>query len=314
METKIAGGDLYKSGVIEGYKDGTFKPTNKITRQEFATLLVKALGLPEDPSAAAQFKDVDNWAKPYVGALVNANLTSGIGNGLFGANDNLKREEMAAFFIRGINAEERAKVMNFQSSFSDDAQISDYAKRDVAFAQQIGFILGDGKSFNPQADSERQAVARLTYELLANYSQYVNSIIHLDLAIEDQDIVENEDGSYTLTFPVHNAFVSTDKYTLEGYEIISSHYLLIPEYMELIGYVKEDWAQKSDNEKLEIAQTLIGTWALEHSGQFVNPDIENPDEVLVHALDTFIKDNPDVYPYEPDLVKIGVQSNVLLKE
>lgn len=43
---------LVEAGIISGYPDGTFKPTAKITRAEFAKVLAKALGLKEDAEAA----------------------------------------------------------------------------------------------------------------------------------------------------------------------------------------------------------------------------------------------------------------------
>ncbi|HON82974.1 MAG TPA: S-layer homology domain-containing protein, partial [Caldisericia bacterium] len=37
-------GAVYKKGIISGYKDGTFKGENGITRAEFLTMLLKAIG------------------------------------------------------------------------------------------------------------------------------------------------------------------------------------------------------------------------------------------------------------------------------
>lgn len=50
-----------KLGIIRWYADGSFKANAKVTRADFATMIVKALGLtPQDDSS---FKDTqDHWA------------------------------------------------------------------------------------------------------------------------------------------------------------------------------------------------------------------------------------------------------------
>lgn len=134
--------------IINGYPDDTFQPTANITRQEFAKILSNSLGLELNEAASAKFTDVDEWARPYVGALVNAGITKGTGDTTFGATDFLNREDLAVFFVRAMKLEDTANTLYqedfFKDSFSftDAGEISDYAKGDVALAQAIGFING----------------------------------------------------------------------------------------------------------------------------------------------------------------------------
>lgn len=160
---------LVDAGIIAGYGDHTFHPAATMTRQEFATMLAKTLKLPDDPTASAKFTDVEEWAKPYVGALVTASLTSGASPTTFGANDPITREQLAAFFIRALGRSEQAKNYSLISTFQDENKTSDYAKPLIALSQHIGFILGSQDKagnwlFDPQGKAERQAVARLSYE------------------------------------------------------------------------------------------------------------------------------------------------------
>ncbi|MGZ4163610.1 MAG: S-layer homology domain-containing protein, partial [Tumebacillaceae bacterium] len=78
---------LHKSGVITGDDKGNFNPTRSMTREEFAVLLSNAMGLSPNATAAASFTDVDKWARPYVGALVTAQITGGYDATHFGGRD-----------------------------------------------------------------------------------------------------------------------------------------------------------------------------------------------------------------------------------
>ena len=57
---------LSSQGIVSGYPDGTYRPDNTITRAEFATMLVKALGLSTTGTNGA-FTDVTpgDWCYDY---------------------------------------------------------------------------------------------------------------------------------------------------------------------------------------------------------------------------------------------------------
>ncbi len=123
--------------------------------------------------AAKQFTDVPEWARGYVGAVVKAGIMKGYNETKFGANDFITREQMAVTFVRAFGYEDEAAGLNLSIKFADAAQVSDWAKADVALAAEIGFIQGDGTNFNPKGNAERQAVARLAYEFYKNKDVYV---------------------------------------------------------------------------------------------------------------------------------------------
>jgi hypothetical protein len=172
---------LSNAGIIAGYKDGTFHPKNNMTREEFATILAKTLKLPLDRSASLQFTDVDDWARPYVGALVNHKLTSGISATLFGAHNSISREQVAIFFIRALGIGDFAIQMNLSPAFSDNNKIDNYAVPYVALAQKIGLMKGFANSdgtfqMKPTDFADRQAIAKLAYEIYANADSYTSRV------------------------------------------------------------------------------------------------------------------------------------------
>ena len=67
---------LAAGGFINGYADGSFRPDNTLSRAEFATLIVRALGL--DGQSVSVFNDVsEQWFAPYVGAAYSYGMISG---------------------------------------------------------------------------------------------------------------------------------------------------------------------------------------------------------------------------------------------
>lgn len=138
---------LSNTGVINGYPDGTFKPTKGITRDEFAKLICVALDLPQYPKGAEKFTDVENWARGYVGTLIKTGTLKGYNDTKFGGKDILSREQMATIFVRLLFVETLASEAyeegDIPCNFADQAQIDNYAKAHVALAQHIGLIKGD---------------------------------------------------------------------------------------------------------------------------------------------------------------------------
>ena len=160
--------ELVEKGVINGKGDGTFDPTGKIERQDFAIILAKALGLDVSSApATATFSDVPttHYAFKYVEAAAKAGLIKGTGEGQFGLGANLSRQDMAVLFVRALGEDVTGKGAGLK--FSDAGEIADYAKDAVAAAVELGLVSGnpDG-TFNPTGNAERQAVALVASKFL----------------------------------------------------------------------------------------------------------------------------------------------------
>src|SRR5690606_32668147 len=78
---------------------------------------------------------------------------------------------------RAMGLEEGAKSAEWDSGFTDEASIAGWAKPHIALAAQIGFIKGipsaDGTlRYEPKGQADRQAMARLVYELMVHREGY----------------------------------------------------------------------------------------------------------------------------------------------
>lgn len=76
----------YNAGIINGYGDKTYKPDNKITRQEISALLVQLLQAIDPNIEIKTYKNydfndeeyIDNWAKPYINYCYESNILKGV--------------------------------------------------------------------------------------------------------------------------------------------------------------------------------------------------------------------------------------------
>lgn len=90
---------------VSGYKDGTVRPTNNITREEVAAIFYRLL---TDVSRAVyetgvnNFSDVDSsrWSNNAISTLANAGIISGYKEGTFKPGQTITRAEFAAIASR----------------------------------------------------------------------------------------------------------------------------------------------------------------------------------------------------------------------
>lgn len=94
-----------EAGIINGYTDGTFKPTTKVTRGHMAAFIARAFDL---PNGTKTFKDVKKGHTAYeaVSQLAAANITTGYEDGTFKPANNLTRAHISAFLARAVKYQE----------------------------------------------------------------------------------------------------------------------------------------------------------------------------------------------------------------
>lgn len=149
--------EMVGEGFISGYPDGTFKPNANITRAEFATLAVRIFAL--EPGPGKVFNDTaGHWAKDAISTASHHGLVSGYSDSLFGPNDFVTREQIAAIIVSATKANSTGEV----KTFTDSNKVAAWAKEAVEKAAAAGLITGypDG-TFRPQAHATRAEAAVL---------------------------------------------------------------------------------------------------------------------------------------------------------
>ena len=139
------------------YGEDNLKPEKKITRAEFATLIVRALGI-EKNKGSYQFDDVDqdSWYANDIALAADAGIINGIGSRQFAPNENITREQMAVMMARTYKIINGKDMMVEEITFPDKDDISSWAVEAVkaAFSNNIVTGFGDG-TFKPQKKTTR---------------------------------------------------------------------------------------------------------------------------------------------------------------
>jgi len=134
----------YSSGLMSGTGNGEFAPNTNLSRGMIVTMLWRLEGMPV-VSYGNTFHDVQfgNWYADAI-AWASANgIVNGYGNGMFGPNDNVTREQIA--MILQNYAQFRGKNVfggMLAAEFTDASSISPWAQEAMEWANMNGFITG----------------------------------------------------------------------------------------------------------------------------------------------------------------------------
>ncbi len=169
---------LANKELISGFSDGTFKPNEKMTRAQYAALLVKAFN-PSAKRAAKSFTDVPNdfWAKDVIQQAYRAEFLSGFPDNTFKPNENVQRVQVIVSLVNGLGLS--ATDGNALNAYDDRNAIPDYARDEVITAtkKQIAVNYPKVKELNPNQEATRAEVAAMVYQALvdANQVSQINS-------------------------------------------------------------------------------------------------------------------------------------------
>jgi FlaG/FlaF family flagellin (archaellin) len=160
--------NLSTRGVVSGCPDGTFRPDAFITRAEFATMLVNALGL-SITGTTSTFTDVAqcSWLYGPVNTAAAAGLVSGMGNNQCGPYSLITREQMAVMVARAMGNRAPAVDGTELNAFSDRSSVSSWAVTGMEVAVKAGIISGmTTDTLSPLDNATRAQAAAVIYQML----------------------------------------------------------------------------------------------------------------------------------------------------
>lgn len=158
---------LAEKDVINGKGGNKFCPDDKITRQEIVKLAVLAFGLKNDASVSSEFTDVSAWATEYVNSAFANKIVNGYSANVFGAQDNVTREDLVVMIYRAALASGYEFDTENNSEFADNDKISDYAVEAVGKLYNMGAINGkDNGNFAPSDTATRAEAAKIIYNVM----------------------------------------------------------------------------------------------------------------------------------------------------
>ncbi len=166
--------DMGSRLIINGIDEENFAPDKEISRGEFATIIVKGLGLMRTGTGREIYDDVKktDW---YYDAVYIANeygLIKGTGNNRFEPNRKITREEAMTIMARAmalakmntqISEEEIEKQLE---GYKDSNKINEWAKKSVAISIKNGIIIGNGKNIRAEDIITRAEVMVIVRRML----------------------------------------------------------------------------------------------------------------------------------------------------
>ena len=151
-------------------KDGTpnFNLDAKPTRDEAITMLVRLLGKEDDAkkeSVNIPFRDVEEWAKPYVSYAYNNGLTKGKSETIFGGKSQVNSAQYLTFVLRALGYSDGSDFSyNSVWTFSDQKGLTNkqYSKNTTNFTRgDIALI-----SYNALKQNMKDGSATLVKKLI----------------------------------------------------------------------------------------------------------------------------------------------------
>lgn len=146
--------NIRAKGIINGYPDGTFKPSAPMQRQHVAAMIARS-NAPTIPSAISyyNFPDVKKTHAFYneINKLVTAGIIAKDPNG-FRPNDTITRAEMAKILVLAYNLENKEGSRIYFKDVPENAWYAEY----VQILAQNGIALGYNGSFNPNEKLTRE--------------------------------------------------------------------------------------------------------------------------------------------------------------
>lgn len=152
---------VFKKGFMKGMDEGDFNPESTATRAMLATTIYRMAGSP-DVAETGSFADLsaDMWYTDAVSWASHNGVMGGYGNGIFGMNDPITREQLAVLLWRYAGSPD--VTANNISSFSDAGSSSSYAVLALNWAVENGILSGKGSGkLDPSGNATRAEIAAM---------------------------------------------------------------------------------------------------------------------------------------------------------
>ncbi|WP_332645555.1 5'-nucleotidase C-terminal domain-containing protein [Lysinibacillus sp. 54212] len=171
---------LYQSKMISGFKDGTFKPNQQVTRGQAAKMIATAFEFDLENVKESGFTDITEKAYFYkeINALAELDIISGYEDGTFKPNEPITREHLAKILSLAIGLQT-----------SDETPFTDVDHNNI-FSPYIAALYKHGitkgatpTTYKPQSLVSRGELASFIYRSLdvVDYLfDYELSVLHVN--------------------------------------------------------------------------------------------------------------------------------------
>jgi hypothetical protein len=167
--------ELAARDIVSGYPDGTFRPSDPVSRQQFAKMIVKTLGLNVGGGEVCPFPDVVGgidpsdpfYADKYVAVCAAQGITQGFADGTFGPYDRILRQQLISMAARA------AALPGPPAGYAPDFLPGQFYPGEhylnackAAYAGLLDGLPGLGLTYDFYTPSTRGECAQVLYNLL----------------------------------------------------------------------------------------------------------------------------------------------------
>ncbi|MCX6807638.1 MAG: S-layer homology domain-containing protein [Patescibacteria group bacterium] len=145
------------AGIIGGYQNGNFGPSDVVTRGQAAKMLVNAFGLEKHTEKGPNFDDVNSsmWEYEFVETAYYWSVIDGYQNGNFGKDDAVTRAQIAKMTVKAQTPVMRAEFSNGGTEIPVD---------------KLGLATVEAKTSTTVDVVYNMAVEKASAETIANYT------------------------------------------------------------------------------------------------------------------------------------------------
>ncbi len=226
-----------EKGIMNGTGDNAFGPSLTVTRGMVYQTLYNMAGRPA-VAEAASFNDVsDQWYADAAAWAEDEGLTTGVGQGAFGGERAMTRQELGKVFADYADAQGAQADNADLSTYADAASVADWAKDGMERAVALGILSGSQNKLNPTGTAQRSELA----QILMNFGQ-------LTFETPAEDYIKAHAEDFFLTgkaeYTIQGMMVSKDTTFHNDLENVDYTATDDGESVVLKGTVGEQWVTK----------------------------------------------------------------------
>ncbi|SFM03747.1 S-layer homology domain-containing protein [Paenibacillus sp. 1_12] len=184
---------LLAKGYMAALRSNEFGTSDFVSRGEFASLLVRALGMRINAEGQGSFIDVPlnynanavTWTSAEIETAARAGIVQGLNDQVFGVNNDLTRQDAAVMISRALNVKlavnDDKLLAKIEKAFSDSDSINIYARPAIDALNSAGIMVGSNVispiptknkplvNFNPLSRMTRAEAGQVAVRLLQKY-------------------------------------------------------------------------------------------------------------------------------------------------
>ena len=163
---------LAERGIINGKTDNAFDPDATMTRAEFATIIVRGLGLAEKPVTVFTDVNADAWYAGFAGTAYSYGIVTGTSATTFNPTGTLTRQEAAVMVagaarLCGISTSRTdVEIRDTLAAFGDYKTVAAWATGSLAFCYSEGILDNSQFDIEPTTAIKRCEIAEMLWRML----------------------------------------------------------------------------------------------------------------------------------------------------